>query len=197
MIARSAGFVAILSCVVAACNGEAGDASQHQQQAANAISAEHRPAEKTDSIRIEGMSEPLRLNLAQPSSSIPFATYVPADMKFEEVSSGEGEGYYFYTNFAGKKNEHAYLLIFIVPPNTNQLQAVQLLKAYAASRGNIPPAQFDRFSFTRDGVDYLGSIELRMHGDRFYYIAQQYPVEYAEGFVPRAQRIMNEWQWLD
>lgn len=202
---RSAGLILILVCVLAGCNRDEQDMSRHQGQPDSAVNAEHQPPEqltympqeKIDSIRIEGTAEPMKLKLVQPPGSLPFLTYVPQDMIFEQVSSGEGEGYYFYTNFAGRKNEEAYLLMFVFPAGTEQTDAVRLVKAYVASRSkDVAPAEYKSFRFKRGETTFVGSIDLRMHGNRYYYLAKQYPEEYGDGFGPRAQRIIEEWKWL-
>lgn len=137
------------------------------------------------------------MKLVEPqSANPPFRTYMPPDMLFEPSSSGEGEGYYFRTNFAGRKNENAYLLVFVFPAGTQEGEAIELVKAFVASRGAPPPARYNSFSFERGGERYFGSIDLRRHHDRYYYIAQQYPVEYGDGFGPRVAKILQYWIWL-
>jgi len=199
-----------VALAVGGCNRAAQDesppaADQHQQLPDSAFSPEHRPPQeiayapetRLDSISIEGMTQPISLKLVQPeSANPPFRAYIPPDMIFEPASSGEGDGYYFFTNFGGNRNDDAYLLVFVFPAGTTEGEAVELVKAFTASRGGPPPAQFENFSFQRDGVRYNGGIELRKHHDRFYYIARQYPAEYGDGFGPRASKILQYWDWL-
>ena len=150
-------------------------------------------------MSIEGSMEPTTLKLIRPEGAEPpFTTYMPKDFVFEPVSSGEGTGYYFFTNFAGKRNSEAYLLLFVFPENTTQADAVARVKAFVTSRSStVKPADYEAFSFTRNNVRYASGIELRQHGNRFYYIARQYPAEMADGFGPRAHKITENWNWLD
>jgi hypothetical protein len=211
MITRNAGFALILAVAAAGCNrapeeeAAAAGTAQHQQLPDSVFSPEHRPPVEVpyaatslnDSISIEGMRVPVRLNLVQPeSANPPFYTYSPPDMLYQAASSGEGDGHYFYTNFNGKKNENAYLLLFVFPAGTSEGEAIELVKAFVASRGAPAPAQYSQFSFDRDGVRFNGAIDLRRHNDRFYYIAMQYPAEYGDGFGPRAKKILEYWKWL-
>ncbi|MGQ0813149.1 MAG: hypothetical protein ACT4O1_01635 [Gemmatimonadota bacterium] len=216
MIARGGRLLVILTCVAAACNGAQDQPGQQQVQPETAATEhtqvpavitpaeqkpprplQYLPQQKRDSIRIEGTTEPITLRLIQPpSASPPFYTYMPTDMAFEAASSGEGDGYYFYTNFGGNRNEDAYLLLFVFPTGATEADAGQRVRMYVESRG--APASADRKSFTfkRGGRLYAAGIELRRHGSRYYYLARQYPIEYADGFGPRAQKIIDEWQWL-
>jgi len=157
------------------------------------------PLEKKDSVRIEGSMESITLKLIKPEGADPaFTTYMPKDFVFDPVSSGEGTGYYFFTNFAGKRNPEAYLLLFVFPENTTQADAVARVKAFVASRNSTAkPADYEAFSFTKNNVRYASGIDLRQHGNLFYYISRHYPVEMADGFGPRAHKITESWKWLN
>ena len=140
------------------------------------------PASKQDSVRIEGAWQPLELRLFRPASSIPFYTYVPADMIGESTSSDEGEAHYFYAKFGGQRNNDAFLLMFIFPAGTAEPDAVEAARAFRDGRKKS---------------NFVVDTELRRHGSRFYYIAEHYPAEYGDGFGTRSRRIQDEWQWLD
>ncbi|MGQ0560382.1 MAG: hypothetical protein ACT443_00755 [Gemmatimonadota bacterium] len=212
MITRCGKFAVIVAFAFGGCNRDAHEQQeqarapgpQQRQQTDNALPPEQRPPrqleyvprEKKDSIRIEGASEAITLRLVQPAADLPFLTYVPSDMVLEPVRSAEGEAYYFYANFGGRRNDNAYLLVFIFPAGTQQGEALERVNAFAASRGAPLPADYEHFTFRKGTESYAGSIDLRQHGSRFYYIAYQYPVEYADGFGPRARKIMAEWRWL-
>jgi hypothetical protein len=140
-----------------------------------------RPAEKQDSMQMEGSWQRFSATLVQPTTDLPFSTYVPKDMIFEPASSGEGEGFFFYTNFSGRRNDNAFLLVFLLPRGSTRDHAQKLADAFAASRAN--DSQIAR---TQIG-EYQG---------RFFYVAQTYPREYSEGFGPRAGFIRKQWIWL-
>ncbi len=182
----------ILAAFLTGCNG-AGDQQPPPQQQPEPVATSPTksapaapglvalPAQKLDSIRLEGTAEPITLRLVQPASSMPFVTYVPKDMVVESTRSDTGEAHYFYANFGGKLNKDAFLLIFIYPSNASQQDAVRLAKA---------------FQDTHQQKNHFVDLDLRLHGDRYYYVARQYLYEYADGFGPRAQRILDEWKWL-
>jgi hypothetical protein len=213
-------FVVILACVIAACNAaERERDTEHQQGPADTPTVQNSPhtgtpavsvpdsvtqptnqlpLEKKDSVSIEGSMEPITLKLIRPDGAEPpFLTYMPKDFVFDPITSGEGTGYYFFTNFAGKRNSEAYLLLFVFPENTTREDAVARVKAFVSSRNStVKPTDFEAFAFTKNNVRYASGIDLRQHGNRFYYIARQYPAEMADGFGPRAHKITESWQWL-
>jgi hypothetical protein len=220
MITYPRKFVIILACMIAACNGaEKQREVEHQQGPSDTPTVQNSPhtgtpavsvpdssaqpsnqmpLEKKDSVRIEGSMEPITLKLIRPEGAEPrFMTYMPKDFAFDPINSGEGTGYYFFTNFAGRRNDEAYLLLYVFPSGTTRQQATARVKAFVASRSTTAkPAEYGAFAFTRNGVRYASGIDLRQQGDRFYYVARQYPVEMADGFGPRAAKITDNWKWL-
>src|SRR5690606_41078517 len=43
----------------------------------------------------------------------------------------------------------------------------------------------------------LGFAGLGRHAGRWFHILARYPGEYADGFGPRAERILEHWRWAD
>ena len=154
-----------------------------------------RPAEHLDSVQVEGTWERFTAKLVQPAAEPPFSAYVPPDMIFEQASSGEGDGYYFFTNFAGKRNDNAFVLVFVYPAGTSEPEAQRRVQAFMASR-KAKSSEGSRFTFEQNGVMYAGGIELKQQDGRFYHVADQYPREYGDGFGPRAAFIKRNWVWL-
>jgi hypothetical protein len=191
-------FATIVAIALAACNSDAstnrGQAqSETETQAApggaagDPAVAHHpeapaRPAEKQDSMQMEGMWERFTATLVQPNTSLAFSTYAPKDMIFEAASSGEGEGYHFYTNFAGKRNDNAFAMLFLLPPGATREQAQRIADAFVASR--------------QQSKGQIARAQLGTHQDRFFYWAETYPREYSEGVGPRSAYIRGQWIWL-
>ena len=77
----------------------------------------------------------------------------------------------------------------------------------ALSEDNEKPAADKRFKWSlteRDIVSVsksrgriVGVAALGRHGDRLFQVTLHYPEEFAEGFNPRAHRILDEWRWSD
>lgn len=184
-------FALILLAALAACNVEKQEPANTQAAPGSATGdpaiVHHpeppaRPASKPDSILMEGTYLRFTARLVQPISSVEFSTYLPHDMIFENSASAEGEGFFFYTNFAGKRNDNAFLLVFILPRGSQRSDADRIAETFESSRAAL-------------GMNV--DVKVGQHGDRFYYVAQQYPAEYAEGFLPRSLYIRDRWVWLD
>ena len=139
-----------------------------------------RPAQKQDSIQSEGSWERITATLVQPASSIPFSTYLPPDMIFERTSADEGEGYYFYTNFGGRRNDHAFMLVFILPQGKTSADAQTLANAMVASR---------------TAPRMLARAQLGEYNGRPFYVARVYPQEFGDGMGPRTHYIRSQWIW--
>jgi hypothetical protein len=166
------------------------------------------PSEKQDSIPLEGTYNRFTAKLVQPQAEPRFSTYVPADMLHEPTASGEGDGHFFFTNFAGQRNPNAYLLVFIYPAGTTEARARASVESFVASRKALErtreagpryrEALLERdFSFEQNGVHFFGSIALGKHAGRYFHLAHQYPEGFSEGFEPRAEYIRRQWVWLD
>ena len=139
-----------------------------------------RPQEKTDSIQVEGMWEPMRARLVSPTTSLPFSTYVPERMQFDQQASGEGEGFYFYASFDGKRNPNAFMLVFLLPQGADAAQARTLANAFRASRS---------------GARQSTGAQLGEYNGRHFYVGYTYPAEYGDGMGPRMHYIRENWVW--
>jgi hypothetical protein len=141
-----------------------------------------RPATKRDSIQLEGSFHPITATLVKPQASIPFSTYVPEDMLFEQNSSDEGEGFYFYTNFGGQKNENAFMLVFLLPAGRTRADAQALADAFVSSRKS---------------ARQVATAQLGEYNGRYLYVARTYPAEFGDGMGPRTHYIRSQWVWLN
>ena len=141
-----------------------------------------RPESRRDSISIEGSFHPITARLVQPQSSVPFSTYVPEDMVFEQKSSGEGDGYFFFAGFDGKKNDNAFMLVFLLPAGSSEADARALGNAFVASR---------------KGTRNVATVSYGNYNDRQFYVARAYPAEFGDGMGPRTHYIRSNWIWLN
>ena len=186
----------IFACAVSACNAREdapGQSRTDETQAAPGSASgdpgvvHHpepppRPETKQDSIQLEGTWKTVTANLIQPQASIPFSTYVPDDMAFEQSSSGEGEGYYFYAEFGGQRNESAFMLVFLLPKGGTAAEARSLGNAFIASRS---------------GNGRIANVRYGEYNGRSFYVAHAYPAEFGDGMGPRAHYIRTNWVWLN
>ena len=209
----------------------AGCTGQGDQAAADADSAgdreppravfadpEPRPATRTDTIGLEGMPTPMQLRLFQTEEDfpLPFSTYVPPDMAAEvEETAGAGASARFVAEFGGRRNDRAFVHLYVFPAGTDRNTAIASVRAYGESRG-IPVSQglepiqepdvTDRmrwaiepytFRYQSGGQWFMGTIGVGQHNDRYYQLVRHHPAEYADGFAPRADLIYELWRWAD
>lgn len=168
------------------------------------------PPVKNSTLALEGDEEPITLQLFESgSASLPvsFTTYVPADMIAQPGFAGDRSAVRFVANFGGKREQRAYMEVAFYPSVTGETTAKALLAESAASESsvkeNVAPdkrfawsvAEYEMVPKTRGGI--AGVAVLGSHGDRLFEITLHYPEEFAEGFVPRAYRILAEWRWTD
>lgn len=173
--------------------------------------AEARPSTKTDTLYLEGMPEPITLRLFD-EPAVPFTTYIPqGDFIPRIVSSAEGDGVRLEANFGGVHNPDAYVHFFF-PAEGAGLDSLAALRRFVAEtmardngwapRDGAPPgcewaAESSRFVRTSAGTTYLGHVCFAEHGGAPFFVAVQYPQEYAEGFVPRANLLLEALRWRD
>ncbi|MEW6064635.1 MAG: hypothetical protein ACOY3U_13100 [Bacillota bacterium] len=172
---------------------------------------ETRPKTKKGTIGIEGTEQEFVINLLD-GSPLPFYTYVPGDMAFERVSSGEGDAFLIHANFAGKKREDAYMRIFFYPEGTSVEQAVKFANSIVLSNrwqkvnryanpdtDKIYAWSESEWHFMKgaNNRQYLGSMAVGKHENRTFYVLTHYPEDFTEGFIPRVHKILDEFVWTD
>src|SRR5262249_27516590 len=137
-----------------------------------------------------------------------FTTYIPEDMIPEPAGSGTQKAIRFVANFGGTREEEAYLEVLFYPADTTESTAKSLLQAaargaYSSKERSAADKQFGWSLTERDFVAsktrrrVVGLVALGRHGDSLFQVTLHYPEEFAEGFVPRARRILDEWRWTD
>jgi hypothetical protein len=141
-----------------------------------------RPQEKRDSMQMEGNWEPFTARLVQPTTDLPFSTYLPKDMEFEQQSSGEGDGFYFHTKFGGQRRENSFMLVFMLPQGATAADARRFAEAFQRSHAHEPQ---------------IAHVQLGSHQGRHFYVARTYPREFSEGIGPRTHYIRSQWIWLN
>ena len=207
----------------AACGGTGGDAAneevatedsatQHADE--NGSAADVRPATRSDTIRIEGMAEPIALRLftAPDDFPLPFTAYAPEEMAAERSGESTVD---FIAEFGGVRNEDAFVHLYIFPEGTDRQAALAAAKAYKTGRG-IPISQGleiiadatrpphlrwaeEAYRFRYQSVDgwYAGTLGVGQKGERYFMILRHRPAEYGDGFAPRADLITETWRWGD
>lgn len=179
-----------------------------------------RPPERLDTLRIEGMPEPMPLRLyGTPDDFRPgFGAYVPGDMLVEETEAddeGDGRSVHFRAAFGGQVTPDAFIHLYVFPDTVTPAGARAAVRGYEAGRGipvsrgiePLPEPEAGRrmpwaleaytFRYQSGGQWYLGSIGLGSHAGRLFHLITHYPAEYGDGFGPRADILLRTWRWAD
>lgn len=162
-----------------------------------------RPPEKTITISIEGMEEPMRFRLID-KAGLPFTTYYPQDMIAETTMRGKDKVVHFIANSGGKRNNKAALHVFFFRQGVTQKAAYAAMRTAVTSRGIRNPRPLVKRQFpwslreySLTGRERGGWIGLGSHKGRYFYTLLEYPIEYEEGLWPRVEQILEEWRWRD
>jgi hypothetical protein len=173
-----------------------------------------RPAERTDTLRLEGMPEPIALRLFRSPDGfpLPFTAYVPTDMEAEAESDGTVR---VTARFGGTPSPDAFVHLMVHPEGTDRQVALGTARAYKTGRG-VPVSQglepiaerprppglewaleAYRFRYQSGGRWFVGTLGVGQRAGRFFQLVRHYPAEYAEGFAPRADLLVESWRWAD
>ncbi len=161
------------------------------------------PETKQDTILLEGMAEPITLNLFRtPQGFEPsFYTYYPVDFIPEVMRSDGSETVRFTANFGGIRTDEAFVELFTYPPGTTLQAAREQLEVAAEGWQRVPRSE-QRYSWSEEEYasvedGKIGRYMLGEHNGRFFHILTTYPAEMGDGFPPRAQIIFDQLRWLD
>ena len=170
-----------------------------------------RPARKQGVIMIEGTADTMELRLVRAPDDFPlqFSTYVPPDMEVEiDVSGDGGRSIKVVANFAGRRNERAYVQFHVYPPGTTRAIARNAITGFLSglnpeidlSQPVAPPPwgiERTRFAYPHEAQRFVGSVVLAERGDLLFHTVVHYPDEYGDGMAGRVGKIMEEWRWAD
>lgn len=195
-----AGIVLLIGCTQPEKKAE----PSPQDTNAPTVEVPSRPQQEEGFLLLEGMKEPVTLNLFRTPEKFPlsFSTYIPEDMQAETVSSGDEMVVRIVSAFGGKKNPEARIQIGALPPGT-ELQEAREYAQKMIQNIQDASAEDDPSRYPWAEVTYAlrgsraGFLSLGKHTDRWFYILLQYPPEYGDGMAPRSAMVLNQWQWRD
>lgn len=160
-----------------------------------------KPPTKTATITVEGEKVPVQLRLYKYSNLL--TTYFPEkDFLVTESSSGEGSSVRFIANFGGQKNENAYVhFAFLNNLKTlgqvrnfvngkNGLIASNKWRVVSRSNNVKYPWAKEKIVFSQ-GKNIVGAVYIGEQKGKAFYVITHLPVEYGDGFSPRADLILK------
>lgn len=166
------------------------------------------PQIRTAVVQVEGTPDtiPLQRYESDPGAPLPFTTYLPAGIREDTVIGGRE----YAVKFVSEQDPRAWVHVFVHPPEQTEGGAREDIRAVAESYGvpgvgEVEPSQ--RYPWTAAEYRFrsrgtvtpplAGSVALGRHAGRFFHVIVQYPVEFGDGFLPRARLILDEWRWRD
>lgn len=197
-------FTALL--LVTACTAE----PRNQTAADSAAPAiPERPASIADTLLIEGMAEPVQLQLFETPAEFPlqFSTYLPAGISARPFTADlDTASVRFSARFTPDTDPNVYMHLLVYPPDEPLIELEEMVLSFIESREPLdreyaridPPAWAeDAWSFRYGSGDrrYVGSIAFGEHAGRPFSIIVHYPPEYGDGFPPRVRLILDQWRW--
>lgn len=181
-----------------------------------------RPAAMVDTLRVEGMPEPVTLRLFawEDPAGLPVSFYLPEGMVPERFDAGEGAALRVAANFTGVPDTAAFLHVYAYPPGTVEEAARQYVEGIITGlqvpgsrgfeqdrveeTGTTPSNRFSwallerSFQIPPTGQpQFTGAVGLGRHLDRFFHVLYRYPPEYGDGMGPRIAAILATWRWED
>ena len=166
------------------------------------------PVTQSADIQVEGEIEEVSLQPFQspPDFALPFATSIPASMRAQPLPADSGDA----VRFVDSGNPAAYLHLFVQPLGYTADAAEENIRAVAESYGvpgvgEVEPTErfpwaLAQYRFERRGSTappVAGFVALGQHAGRFFHVIVQHPLEWGDGFVPRARLILDQWRWAD
>ena len=152
-----------------------------------------RPLEQVFTVFIEG-DEHHAVYFLIDFPGVPFTTYFPADSQLiaEPMQTGQLQGVRL-----------GYMDIMFFPENMTKREAELEFELVLSYLGDMSPASpedvplWASAKFTGwDGNSSKTAI-LGEYGERYFYIREQYPPEYGDGWSPVRSIIFSTWRWKD
>ena len=147
-----------------------------------------------DTLMLEGMAEPVSMNLYNTPEGFPlsFHTYLPENFTHEALSSPTAETIRFSMG-------EAQISFVVLPANTGRSKAQSVAKA-SLGKANIQSCrssydwQWECLYVAGKGAQVSRVLLGEQQGRQFYFLIS-YPAEYGDGLGPRYARVLEEWKF--
>jgi len=177
-------------------------------------SRQFQPESRVIALSIEGQPVEVELKLFNPVE-VPFTTYVPAkDFQSDISGLNKGQGIHFYYSPTGKKDENAYVQMFM-PDSPNSVEDIRQL--ILGDEGIMASNQWElvdrtdviSYPWAKEKLTYqqqtggaagemaIGAIYIGEDKGKAFYVLTHYPAEYSDGFEPRSAVILENLQFKE
>lgn len=160
------------------------------------------PNQIEETIEIEGMEEPLVLNLYE-NPDAEFLTYVPDDFVVEELDGVEGESYKFIVNYEGERNDAINVEIYLFghqvteEPTLEDADSAFAQRLQGMQEVSSEDEWFDWSLREYHTEDETVHAMLGEHEGEYFLVTMNSEPLYSEGFIPRANKIIEHFYWTD
>jgi hypothetical protein len=183
---------------------EASDTGKASPEAQNYSAESSAPETKTAQLSVEGETTEIELQRFVSESS-PFITYFPAEDFTPESATGKEGGDRFYFSPTGTPDQKAYIQV-VFPENASNVEEVQELvsggkgllatnnwEEVSQSTSTTYPWAVEEIVYEQntETETYTGVVYIGEQNDKAFYVVTHAPVEYGDGFNPRANLILE------
>ncbi len=164
----------------------------------NDLMAIDRPEKKEETIYIEGMPEDITFTLIQ-NNQLRISTYYPTDLTVEQ---SDHKIVFFIEGNTSEEEKLAYVEIYGIKteelPEDKSHELMKTFESYTSTlkqeSEHFVPFSESEYEINK-GTDLVGTVSIFEKNERTYRITVHHPVEYGDGFVPRAEKIIAELQF--
>lgn len=165
------------------------------------------PTTRTVTLNIEGEATPVKVSRYETPD---FVTELPTDFVARPSASGEGRAVRFVFNPTGKPDAKAYVHLFFSQSYfTSQAPDAKTIAAgITGNRGLLASNRWERvnqdnsppYAWAKTAIGYrdpttadqsMGTIYMGEHRGKGFIVFTHFPAEYADGFLPRANVILE------
>lgn len=190
---------------------ESADAESQGSESQDLEVDKARPDTKIVTMSIEGEATEVELKLFQ-HEDLPFTTYYPADGFIPEVTaSNRGTNAQFFFSPTGEKDENAYIRFFL-PARAMSVETMQ--DVILGEQGLLITNNWElvdrttivSYPWVKEMMLYrqpgneqmaVGAIYIGQADEGAFYALLHYPIEYGDGFEPRANILLENLQFSE
>lgn len=169
---------------------------------------EARPDTRSDTLLLEGMPQPVSLQLVRAPEDVPapFTTYATSDFEVESDQPGDQRTLRLVAAFGGQRNDDAFIEIASYPSGVEEAEAIERARRTAgdsvravsdSARAHTWTTREWRTTLAGERGSLVRQVLLGRRGDAWFHVLVQHPPEYGDGFGPRVHVLLEEWRWSD
>lgn len=162
-----------------------------------------RPAEKVDTIMIEGMEDSFSFRKYD-DNALRISTYIIEGMAVDAINDAEGDKLFVYYDRDGERDPKAIIQFFkpaedidlLAWVNAQGFQFKESIESNMEIEG-LQGSRLDLLELKKDNEFYNGYVAEIEKGERRTYLFVYSAYEYSDGFEPRVNKLLEDLEWLE